>query len=467
MPLPRIPYTRWRHAKLYLNLPIPADLRPQFKTAAGKQQTHIVESLGTGDPAEGRRLARERAAQWELEFAKLRRGHRAELPSTIRKARELREAMAEAKARKCEDATEAVIDFAIDHAQRIEKDAGAEAAELFFDLATKPERLTLREALDKLCESPDLTEGTKHKRRQQVAELLEFLKVPDCLPEYVTDARAAAYVDWLNAGSLGYSTKQDRLSGLHTVWKFLQRRRQVPHGVSPWVNHELTGRKKSGAGSEEAKRGWTQAEVLKLFRAPDGDRTTHYSRPLFRELYVLGFCTGMRLDEIVSLRPRAVETIPGGYLLKVEASKTEAGLRSLPVLHPAAVEILRKRLEGQRNASASLFPECRPGGPDDKLSWHVQKAMGRDRDRLGFGREVDFHSTRRTFMTLMENAPVNPVHVQRYVGHRVPTLMFSVYSDGASLDSLRKVAELVRYGEEVEAEFRKAAGLEVETMPAA
>ncbi|NML15597.1 DUF6538 domain-containing protein [Azohydromonas caseinilytica] len=467
MPLPSIPYTRWRGSKLYLNFPIPADLRPRFKTGKGSERTHIVEALGTGDPADGRRLARERAAWWELEFAKLRRGHRAELPSTIRKARELRESMAYAVAKGCEDSTEAAFSMAEAEAQRIEEEAGADAAQQFYDLATKPERLTLLEALGKLCESPDLTEGTKDKRRQQVAELLQFLKVSDCLPEHVTEERAAAYVDWLNAGPLGYSTKQDRLSGLHTVWKFLQRRRQVPHGVSPWVNHELTGRKKAGAGAGEAKRGWTSAEVLKLFRAPDGDRVTHYSRPLFRELYVLGFCTGMRLDEIVSLRPLAMDAIPGGYLLKVEASKTEAGLRSLPVLHPAAVEVLRRRLEAQPDPSASLFPECRPGGPDNKLSWHVQKAMGRDRDRLGFGSEVDFHSTRRTFMTLMENAPVNPVHVQRYVGHRVPTLMFSVYSDGASLESLRKVAELVHYGNEVEAEFRKAAGLEVEAAPAA
>ena len=57
--------------------------------------------------------------------------------------------------------------------------------------------------------------------------------------------------------------------------------------------------------------------------------------------------------------------------------------------------------ERQKDATESLFPECRPGGPDNKLSWHVQKALGRDRDRLSFGPETDFHSTRRTFMSMM------------------------------------------------------------------
>jgi hypothetical protein len=62
------------------------------------------------------------------------------------------------------------------------------------------------------------------------------------------------------------------------------------------------------------------------------------------------------------------------------------------------------RLELQRDPAKSLFAECRPGGPDKKLSWHKQKALGRDRDRLGIGAEVEFHSTRRTFMSKMENS---------------------------------------------------------------
>jgi integrase len=452
-----VPFTRWRSGKLYLNLPIPADLRLRYLTASGKPRTHIVEALGTGDPTEGRKLARELQAFWELEFAKQRRGHAAELPSTIRKARELREAMAAVRAEDNEQGIEAIEHRAADLAEKVEEEAGEAAALQVYALATQPERLTLLEALGKMDESPDATEGTKVKRRQQVAELLKFLKVEDCLPDFVTEARAVAYVDWLNSQPLGYSTKQDRLSGLQSVWRFLARKRQVPASASPWRDHELTKRKPGAEAPEPGKRGWTTAEVLKLFQAPEGSSRSHYSRPLFLELYTLGFCTGMRLDEIVSLAPEALEEIPGGLLVKVMRSKTEAGVRSLPVVHPAAVSILKRRITLQTNPAESIFPECRPGGPDNRLSWHVQKAMGRDRDRLGFGSAVDFHSTRRCFMTIMERAGASVVHAQRYVGHRVPTLMHSVYSDGASLDNLRKVAELVKYPPEVEEEFAKVA----------
>jgi len=452
-----IPYTRHRAGKLYLNLPIPADLRRHFLTAKGKPRTHIVEALGTGDALEGRRIARERQAHWELHYATLRRGHAGELPSALRRAEGFREAIREA--RKADDDGTALFEvqgMVADEAHKLEKQAGEAAASAWVELASKPERLTLLEALKGMCESPDMTEGTKQKRGQQVRELLAFLKMSDCLPEFVTEARAVAYVEHLNSTDLGYSTKQDRLSGLQSVWKYLARKRQVANGHSPWRNHELAGKKKNGEGD---KRAWTTDEALKLLKALEFSKTKHYTRALFRELYTLGFITGMRLDEIVSIRPRAVETIKGGYWVKVEESKTEAGRRSIPIVHPAAVAILRRRLAKQKDTNASIWPECRPGGPDEKLSWHVQKALGRDRDALGFGSATDFHSTRRNFMTLMENNGSDTVHAQRYVGHNVPSIMHRVYSEGASRENLRRIAASVKYPAKVEAEFRLAAGL--------
>jgi hypothetical protein len=107
--------------------------------------------------------------------------------------------------------------LAVDHAQAIEEEAGHGAAQQFFSIATNPDRLTLMEALKAMCESPDITEGTKGKRTQQVRDLLAFLRVEDCLPEHVTEARAVAYVDALNASKLSLSTKQDRLAGLTSI----------------------------------------------------------------------------------------------------------------------------------------------------------------------------------------------------------------------------------------------------------
>lgn len=437
----------------YLKLPVPPALRHHFPDGKGKPRTHIVEALGTAVEAEAEQAKRPRLAHYWAAFERLQKGEpAAPAVSPLDRLQSIREQIAEAHAAGQSEHVEALQDHAQDIVEGLERTIGEDAALEAYRLATEPGKLTLLEALRDWNAGAEVRDSTRAKRIQTVAELLSFLRVKDCLPAYVTEARAVAYVDWLNAGKLGHSTKQDRLSTLNVLWRFLERKRQLPRNSSPWGNHEVTRKSTTEGhkGPAGKKRGWKPEEIAKLFKAPDeGTKGAHYTRPLFRELYTLGFLTGMRLDEIVSLTPATIEGIKGqggeveGYWLSIESSKTDAGVRTIPVVHPKAVAVLRGRLEKQKDAGRSIFPECRPGGPDNKLSWHVQKAMGRDRDRLGFGPEVDFHSTRRTFMSMMESSGADVVHVQRYVGHRVPTLMHSVYSDGASRDNLLRVAKAV------------------------
>jgi len=270
-------YTRQRGGKLYLNLPIPADMRPHFRTGKDTSRTHIVEALGTGDPTEGRRLARLREAHWVQEFDRLRRGGRGAQPGNTRHAADFRRDIQAALGRGDEDSVEAVKDMAIEHAEAIERAEGLPAAKAFFTLATSPGRLTLLQAVQQMAESGDTTEGTNRKKLQQVQSLLASLQVPDCLPEHVTEARAVAYVEAMNRTTLSKSTKQDRLSGLQTVWSFLERKRQVSPALNPWKNHEVTTPKKD-PGTCAEKRGWKDPEVLELFGAPDSAGAKHYTR---------------------------------------------------------------------------------------------------------------------------------------------------------------------------------------------
>lgn len=447
----------------YLKLPIPPALRHHFPDAKGKPRTHVVEALGTAKEAEAEQLKRPRLGHYWAAFKRLEAGQPLAPPSgPLERLEGYREAIAEARQYDDEGtAASALEDQAAAIAEHLTPHLGEQAAMQAYAVATAPGRLTLLEAFKQWGAGDAVKDGTQVKRTQAVNELLAFLRVKDCLPEFITETRAVAYVDWLNAGPLNHSTKSARLSTFAGLWKFLERRREVKRNSSPWLNHEITKKSTSGVTQlAPGKRGWKDAEIVALFTAPDRLAVTrsHYTRPLFRELYTLGLLTGMRLDEIVSLRPGHLEAIPGpqgervgGYWLTVEASKTEAGVRTIPVIHRAAVGVLERRMGMDREARESLFPECRPGGPDNKLSWHVQKALGRDRDRLGFASDVDFHSTRRSFLTMMENSGADVVHVQRYVGHRINTIMHTVYSDGASRESLMKVAEVVRYSPTVEA----------------
>jgi site-specific recombinase XerD len=451
----------------YLKLPIPPELQHHYLNGKRKTLTHIVKPLGTAKEAEAEAFKRPLLAHYWTEFERLRRGAAAAKPDATEaaflRARRLREAAQEVAARpdseSKDDAALAVQDMAQDLAEGLEPTIGLEAAQHLYALSTTP-GLTLTEALAEWNADDTVRESTKAKRALAVRELLDFLRLRDCLPSHVTDERAAAFVRWLNAGKLGFSTKQDRVSMLNVLWRYLARRRLVPKNSSPWVDHEITGR----AADTQGKRGWQDDELLTLFRAQDrSTNRTNYTRPLFRELYALGLLIGARLDSIVSLTPSAVTAgkgkEKGGYWLAITNDKTAAGDRTIPVVHPVAVAILKRRLAKQKDKSASLFPECRPGGPDNNLSHHVSKALGRDRDRLGFGPETDFHSTRRCFSTVMENAGVDLTHAQRYIGHAVSGggLMTGTYSDGASRANLMKVARAVKYSAKVERELAKLA----------
>ena len=80
-------------------------------------------------------------------------------------------------------------------------------------------------------------------------------------------------------------------------------------GLNLWHEQDLKGERRSTDENDEEKaRAWTEDEAVRLFAAPDASdkRRRAYARPLFRELHVIGFVTGMRPDGITSLRPMDV-----------------------------------------------------------------------------------------------------------------------------------------------------------------
>ena len=89
-------------------------------------------------------------------------------------------------------------------------------------------------------------------------------------------------------------------------------------GLNLWHEQDLKGERRSTDENDEEKaRAWTEDEAVRLFAAPDASdkRRRAYARPLFRELHVIGFGTGMRPDEITPLRPMDVrEVVDDNYL---------------------------------------------------------------------------------------------------------------------------------------------------------
>jgi integrase len=290
--------------------------------------------------------------------------------------------------------------------------------------------------------------------------------VADAAAETVTEDTIREYVRWLNhegktphGKPLSHGTKDDRLKSLGTIWRRLTQQGLAPKGSADlWRGHDLSGKRKPQDGDAGEKRPYTDEEIVRLLAAAPPGRSRTYDGRTLHEINVLGFLTGARLDEICSRSLGEVEATADGYILHIRRSKTASGIRSIPIVHPIAVALLKRRIGKRTDKTAQLFPECKPGGKDKKLSHYTVTALANLRAHAGFTSETDFHSTRRNLSSILEAREVYPIAAHRYVGHEPPGLTFGLYAQGER-EALHKVAKAIKYPATVERAMRQALDL--------
>ena len=324
------------------------------------------------------------------------------------------------------------IEFiATDKAEEIEQKHGLEAAQAFHDEATTLTP-TLSEAADEWLTSIEIMESTRLKRRKAYEGLHEFLG-GDILPHKLTDVQARDYVDLLKRSDLSPNTIRDKLSALGGLWQYMFERLIIPKGANPWKGFTIKG------GSTESCRAFTNKEILTLL-------DTNFPQLWHKDVFICLLLTGARPKEICGLRNEDVE-----LKLKrvfISSSKTKAGIRELPVEHPVLLSILKKYKKNQES-SDFIFPvTC--GGADKSPAANYTKMFGRVKKALGFPPEVQLYSARKSFMTTALDLELPLAEIERYVGHTVGRLIYTVYSQGRGEKGLREVAKGFKYGESVE-----------------
>lgn len=455
----------------HFKLGIPASLQQYYPDErTGKQKSHIVVSLESHSHAIAEKRKLPLLLKYKAEFERLTSEATGKPDSAlmlkVRRIRQDRAKLAETPASQWTDDHEGLdIGLGLETEttyHQVKETLGEDAAERALSKMVHPNRTTVTEGLTSLMKSSGKSEGTLSSYKMAVSEVLEFMGASDCYPNEVTDAVALRYVDKLNEGPLSVSAKNTRLSALRALWKHMNKREGWKR--DPWQGHALTKPRKTvmegGAGGDQPieVRPFTDEEVVRLFtlEAPQDNRTRKYTRQLFRELYAMGLVTGMRLNEIASLRRRDVSKLDESWrvlTVRRQVGKTAAAERQLPVCHPVALSIIDARLREGGSPDALLFHECTPEKQEQKPGKKVGDAMSNERMHVMklIPREVDFHSTRRNFATLLEQQCKADAQAQlRYFGHDVPTLMHKVYSGGAGVTKLKTVVQDLSYPPEVE-----------------
>lgn len=346
----------------HFKLGIPAELQrffPDEKT--GKLKTHIVVSLETHEHAIAEKRKLPLLLEHKTTFERLTREGTGKpdnaLMLKVERIRQDRAKLAEVHHTAWTDEHEGLdigLTIEVENTYHQLKEAlGEEEAEKALTKMNNPDRKTVGEGLASLIQdsSGDKTDGTISSYRMAVGELFTFMEVQDCYPESVTDAVALRYVDKLNEGPLSVSAKNTRLGALRALWKHMSKRPGWKH--DPWKGHSLTKPRKATAPGEDDEdkdvRAFTADEIVRLFTLedPKDNRKRRYTRPLFRQLYALGFITGMRLNEIASLRRMDVSKLDEAWRalsVRKEVAKKPASVRQIPVCHPVAIAVIDARM---------------------------------------------------------------------------------------------------------------------------
>lgn len=238
------------------------------------------------------------------------------------------------------------------------------------------------------------------------------------------------------------NTVNSYLSSLRSFWTWLEAAGEAES--NPWAGMsrglKKLARKEAKARGE--KRPFTEQEMLALLTGEPNSRDPRMVLML-HDVFRLGLLTGARQNELCSLTVGRV-VVPDnpeelwGIEVTEDVGKTDNSVRTIP-LHPLVRPIIERRLKaakGTGEPDAPLFPECPPGGEDNKRGWTFSKHFLRYRKAV-LGEEgsgTDFHSTRRCFATFMETALANGAAActelvcDHLIGHKSERLAANTYA---------------------------------------
>jgi len=136
----------------------------------------------------------------------------------------------------------------------------------------------------------------------------------------------------------------------------------------------------------------------------------HADSPRDRAILTLTYGAGLRVSEVVRLRPEDLDADRG--LLHVRGGKGRKDRCAM--LPEAALEAVRAH-RAEEVSSDWVFPGARPGRHLSKRT--AQRVFTRARDRAGIRKRTGIHVLRHSFATHLLESGVRLRHIQELLGH--------------------------------------------------
>ncbi|EPQ7394287.1 site-specific integrase [Klebsiella pneumoniae] len=278
---------------------------------------------------------------------------------------------------------------------------------------------------------------TLSKTNKAVEVFLEHLKKRDVQLRDINRTTVTGWLDKLKTEKAP-QTIQNYISALAQIWDLARNRYHDAPQDNPWRGHGLES--KSSKVSYEA---FEPGELAKVFAVMADDEE-------MQNVTLIGMYSGMRLNEICSLRAANIREIEGVLCFEITEGKTKSAARIIPVhslITPLVLSLREKPHNGFLFYRASIIDRA-----DGKRStWHSQRFTRAKRKALGeegTERKV-YHSLRHEVAQQLDRNQVPEDRIALLLGHeRGSTESFKTYSkNAASPAELRQYIELIRYPE--------------------
>ncbi|ENL9314664.1 site-specific integrase [Escherichia coli] len=325
------------------------------------------------------------------------------------------------------------VDQIIDELRRVSVYAKEAPASFGASVQACPSLLKMRDLyLLQYSEKRKLT--TLSKTNKAVEVLLTHLKKKDVQLRDINRTIVTGWLDKLKT-ERAPQTIQNYISALAQIWDLARNRYHDAPQDNPWRGHALEA--KSSKVSYEV---FAPGELAKVYDLLDDE---------MKAVTAIGAYSGMRINEICTLRESSIKTIEGVLCFEITEGKTKSAARIVPV-HSKLIPLVKSLLKTTHSGFLFYHASITDRADGKRSTWHTQQFTRAKRKAFGelaAERKV-FHSLRHAFVQQLDRAQVPEDRIALLVGHeRGNTESFKTYSKNAAAPQ-----ELKRYIEMLESE---------------
>ncbi len=324
------------------------------------------------------------------------------------------------------------VDQIIDELRRVSVYAKEAPASFGASVQACPSLLKMRDLyLLQYSEKRKLT--TLSKTNKAVEVLLTHLKKKDIQLRDINRTIVTGWLDKLKT-ERAPQTIQNYISALAQIWDLARNRYHDAPQDNPWRGHALEA--KSSKVSYEV---FAPGELAKVYTLLDDE---------MKAVTAIGAYSGMRINEICTLRESSIKTIEGVLCFEITEGKTKSAARIVPV-HSKLIPLVKSLLKTTHSGFLFFHASITDRADGKRSTWHTQQFTRAKRKALGepaAERKV-FHSLRHAFVQQLDRAQVPEDRIALLVGHeRGSTESFKTYSkNAASPIEIGKYVELIQH----------------------